>query len=327
MKKIIYSIAVISAFILTSCEKEEDKESFQSLDSFFENQEVESLVKSFNAEEGVQFTTNKGTVVTIPENAFKDQNGALVTGEVKFKIKEVFSTSDIIFSEVFPIANGDPLNSGGEFFTEALQGGLNLNLAEGKGIKMEMPAQAEDPNMELFFAGEEEFIDTVDWGNPIDTGLVWANDTNNQGWVDEAWGTGLYSGFTFQDASGNYSINIDRLGWGNIDAFLYVNYFDVTFNCIGVEGLNTSNLTVYSVFKDQNTVWPCGEGYFGSIDGNVVSESHLADVPMNVLAIAVVNEQLYYGILDVTPQQGIEYDIEMQTITSEDLEVLINNLP
>ena len=48
---------------------------------------------------------------------------------------------------------------------------------------------------------------------------------------------------------------------------------------------------------------------------------------MNVLAIAIVNEQLYYGILDVTPQQGIEYDIEMQTITSEDLEVLINNLP
>ena len=332
MKKIIYSIAFLSSFMITSCQKDDvdqiapPKENFQSLDSFFDEQEVESVVKTFNAENGIEFTTVKGTKVKIPANAFENQNGIIVNGEVDFKIKEVFSTSDIIFSEIFPVSNGSPLNSGGEFFTEALQGGLALDLVEGKDIEIEIPAQAEDPNMELFFAGQEEFVDSVDWGNPMDTVLVWDNDTNNQGWDNEPWGNGFYSGFTFEDANGTYSINIDKLGWGNIDAFLYVNYFDIIFQCSGVEGLNSNNLTVYSVFKDQNTVWPCGAGW-GSISDNVVTETHLANVPMNVLAIAVVNEQLYYGVLDVTPEQGIDYNIDMKTITSDALEILINDLP
>ena len=92
MKKIIYSIALLSSFMLTSCEKDDDnddnndasEENFQSLDSFFEDQEVESVERTFNAENGIEFTTEKGTVVTIPANAFKDQNGAIVTGEVDF---------------------------------------------------------------------------------------------------------------------------------------------------------------------------------------------------------------------------------------------------
>ena len=333
MRKTIFSIALISAVALMSCEKDETeknidepKENFESLESFFESQEVESVTKTFNTEEGIEFTTDKGTVVTIPANAFTDKNGEIVSGEVDFKIKEVFSTSDIIFSEIFPISNGNPLNSGGEFFTEALQGGAALDLADGKDIELEIPAQAEDPNMELFFAGEEEFMDSVDWGDPMDTVLVWENDTNDQDWENEPWGNGFYSGFTFQDASGTYSINIDQLGWGNIDAFLWVDYFDITFTCTGLEGLNENNLTVYSIFKDQNTVWPCGEGW-GSISDNVIHETHLADVPMNVLAIAVVDEQLYYGILDVTPEEGIDYDIVMKTTTSEKLEELINDLP
>ena len=332
MKKIIYSIAFLSSFMITSCQKDDvdqiapPKENFQSLDSFFDEQEVESVVKTFNAENGIEFTTVKGTKVKIPANAFENQNGTIVNGEVDFKIKEVFSTSDIIFSEIFPVSNGSPLNSGGEFFTEAIQGGLALDLAEGKDIEIQIPAQAEDPNMELFFAGQEEFVDSVDWGNPMDTVLVWDNDTNNQGWDNEPWGNGFYSGFTFEDANGTYSINIDKLGWGNIDAFLYVSYFDIIFNCSGVEGLNSNNLTVYSVFKDQNTVWPCGAGW-GSISDNIVTETHLANVPMNVLAIAVVDEQLYYGVLDVTPEQGIDYNIDMKTITSDALEILINDLP
>ena len=80
------------------------------------------------------------------------------------------------------------------------------------------------------------------------------------------------------------------------------------------------------MFKDQNTVWPCGAGW-GSISDNIITETHLANVPMNVLAIAVVNEQLYYGVLDVTPEQGIDYNIDMKTITSDALEILINDLP
>lgn len=316
MKKIIYTIALISPLLFCSCEQEEGRtddntqETFSNWDDFINSKEVKSVEATFSNEDGLVLSTEKGSKITIPANSIVFENGNLVTGEIDLKFIEVFSTADMIFSGVFPIGAGENvLNSGGEFFVGLEQAGVKLKVEDGVTITVEIPVQAEDPNMALFFAGDEEEMDSVNWGDPIDS-VQWGQNNNS---------------FSFNSGDGTYVCNIDSIGWGNIDAFNWsITYFDITFNCTGVTGINNSNTSAYAVFKNQNTVWPTG---LGSISNNSILEYHLADVPMNLLVISVIDQQLYYGLLDLTPVDGTEYEIAMKKVTSAALDEIISSLP
>lgn len=317
MKKIIYSIALISPLLFCSCEQEEVKNSVQTQEifsnwgDFISTKEVKSIETKFTNEDGLVLSTEKGSKITIPADVIVFQNGDLVSGEIELKFKEIFSNSDIIFSEVFPIGAGDKvLNSGGEFFIGLEQESEKLKVKDGETITVEIPAQAEDPNMQLFFAGDEEVMEAVNWGDAVQ------------------WGTS--NSFSFSSGGGTYICNIDSIGWANIDAFYdttIYSYFDINFNCVGVAGINNSNTSAYAVFKGKNSVWPTGSANWGSISNNTIFETHLANVPMNLLVISVIDEQLYYGLLDVTPVKGEDYEIKMNKITSAALDDLINSLP
>lgn len=283
-------------------------ETVASLSSFFDLRKVGSETFTFDATTGGTFNASKGSKINIPSNALVFKDGSSVSGSVNLKVKEVFSESDMIFSGVFPISNSYVLNSGGEFFIQASQGGKELIVKNGSMINMEIPAQAVDKNMELFLAGPGEDSDTVNWV-PADSSF-----------------TG--SGFSFQSADNSYSINLDSLGWGNIDAFIRnIQYFDCKFTLTGVSGLDNNNTTAFAVFKNQNAVWPVGKGNWGNIIDGVINESHLANVPLNLVVISVVDKKLYSGLLDTTPQDGKTYSIPMTRTSSEKLDQLISNLP
>jgi hypothetical protein len=236
------------------------------------------------------------------------EDGRTVSGIVNFKVKEIFSESDMIFSGVFPISYGNVLNSGGEFFLEASQNGEILRVAEWNFVEIDIPAQADPEGMQLFFAGPIEEPDTANWVVP---------DTSSTN-----------SSFTFNSIDNTYQIDVDTLGWGNIDGFnLNITYFDCTFNLEGVSGLDDNNTTAFAKFENQNSVWPVGVETWGNIENNIIYENHLADVPLNLIVISVVDGQLYSGLLTVTPQQSVVYDIEMNATTDEDLDALILSLP
>jgi len=317
MKTKVLVAAGVIALGFAACKKENptpqpdpqipSTESFSSLQEYLGTKTVNAQTFSFQAENGTTFTGAKGTIVNIPANALIDAMGNPVTGTVSASLTEVFSNSDIMFSRIFPrAANGNVLNSGGEFNLEITQNGNQLRVADGQFVQVELPAQAEDPGMLLFFADEAELDSAnVGWGNPVDS-------------------VSSMSGFTFNSADDTYSLDLDSMGWCNIDAFMWsVQYFDIDFNLTGVNGLDNSNTTAFAVFKGENGVWPMGEDNWGTISGNVISETHLADVPMNVVVISVIGGQLYYGLLDVTPQQGMNYDIAMTPTTSAELDAII----
>jgi hypothetical protein len=272
---------------------------------------------SFMAESGKTYITAKGSKLTIPANAFRKSNGALVTGLVDFKIIEVFSPKDMIFSGIMPISYGLVLNSGGEFYMEARSNGEKVRMADGKFVNLVIPAQAIDANMQLFMAQGDAEADSVNW-EAQDT---FAQDTNGGN-------RGNFGGsFTFSSADKTYNIEMDSLGWGNIDAFNWnIIYFNCTFDLTGVSGLNSSNTSAFAVFKDQNSVWPMGVGGWGDITNNKITETHLGSVPMNIVVISVVDEQLYYGLLDITPVDGVNYSIAMSKTTKADLDTLIKGL-
>ena len=51
------------------------------------------------------------------------------------------------------------------------------------------------------------------------------------------------------------------------------------------------------------------------------------DIPLNLLVISVVNGDLFYGLLSLTPQPGTIYTIDMLPVTSADLDQIIEDLP
>ncbi len=321
MKKHLIIAAGIIAATLVSCKKKDPApttavtnpttETFSSLQSYLDTKVVPTQSFSFMAENGATFTAAKGSVITIPANALEDLSGNQITGEVTMKFREVFSNSDIMFSRIFPVTyNGNVLNSGGEFKINFTQNWNDLRVVNGQTIAVKIPAQAQDPGMLLFFAEEAALLDSVDvgWGNPVDS---------------------LFSGsgFTFNSVDDTYDITLDSMGWCNIDGFLSnVNYFNTTFNLTGLTGLDNTNSTAFAVFKNQNAVWPIGKAGYGTISNSVINETHLADVPMNIVVISVVGGQLYYGLLDVTPQQGVTYTIPMTATTSAALDAIILGL-
>lgn len=320
--KLIVLFAILT-ITFSSCEKDEEpnptqEETYTTLNQFFELKSPSPEIFNIIAENGASFTTNKGTNVTVPANAFINSSGQIVIGAVDIKLKEVFSNADMVFSGIFPISNGFALNSGGEFFIQASQDGDNLSIKDGVFIEIEIPAQAIDNNMALFFAGPIEEPDFLNW--------VEANDILEE--PDSQNDITSNSSFTFNSVDNSYEISLDFLGWGNIDAFDYtVSYFDCVFNLIGIEGLDDSNTTAFAIFKDNNTVWPVGTNSWGTITNNIINETHLANVPLNLLIISVINNQLYYGLLDVTPQQGDTYSIIMNETTAANLDLIIESLP
>ncbi|MBO6515030.1 MAG: hypothetical protein JJ975_00585 [Bacteroidia bacterium] len=315
---IVLGLALMIAFV-ASCDDVEplnpnkSTPTYTDIDAYFADNEVSSETFQLTAETGGSFTTAKGSKITIPPYSFVTRTGQNVTGPVEFKFKEVFSNSDIIFSGVFPISHGHVLNSGGEFYTEAKSNGQKVLIRDGQPINIVIPAQAEDPGMMLFFGGEEENPDSMDW-EVAD--------------VDTVQGDSMFgrNGFTFNSADKTYSIDTDSMGWGNIDAFDWtIKYFDCVFNLTGLDGLSGENTTAFAVFKDANAVWPVGVRGWGDITDNVITERHLGAVAMNLVVISVKDGELYYGLLDFTPEEGKSYDIEMKPTTKDDLDTLIRS--
>lgn len=324
MKSSTYLIGLLtfSLFSITACKKDTVEEpnpsnpnpnttNFASLSEYLNTKEVTANTFTIDAATGGQFTTDKGSVVTIPANAFITYDNNLITGNVEVNMKEVFSNSDQIFSRIFPTSNSNVLNSGGEFFINVTQNGETLTL-NNVDIQVDIPAQAPEAGMNLFFAEGDIDADSVNWElfefNPQDSNFN--------------------SSFSFNSADDSYEITLDSLGWCNIDGFLpSVNYFDCVFDLVGVNGLNSSNTNAYAVFEGENAVWPMGQPSWGDISANQITDSHLADVPMNVIVISVVDGQLYYGLLNVTPVDGVTYQINMQATTSANLDTVINGLP
>ena len=322
MKKIISSLAISTAiFLLASCKKTNDdipvgvgSDSYSDIGSFFESRVSPNENFQISAQTGGSFTGAKGTVVTFPPNAFVDQNGNAVTGNVTVHFKEVFSKTEMIYSKVLPISYNNALNSGGQYYIGASKNGQAVQLAPGKSYEAVMPSQGEDPGMMLFLGDPQENPDSL-------LAVDWQPNVQNEDSLM------LNGSFSFNSIDETYSIEIDTMCWSNIDAFTFTSYFEITINLTGVAGLDNSNTAVYAIFDNENAVWPTGVSGWGSITNNVVSESHLGDIPIHFVVISVVNGQLYSGLLAVTPAPNTPLSIALSPTTAADLDILINSCP
>jgi hypothetical protein len=145
MKNILKFAVIITVVTISACRK--DKTSlgpgpvtYSSLEDFHQKNGVKKQEFTINASGGGTYTSPQGTLITIPQNAFTDMSGNLISGNVTIEFKDIYKKSDMLLSDVgTTTTTGQLLKSGGEFWINANQNGISLSLASGKKIIVEQP--------------------------------------------------------------------------------------------------------------------------------------------------------------------------------------------
>ncbi|MGG9964592.1 c-type cytochrome [Ferruginibacter sp. SUN106] len=143
------------------------KNSSKSTQTLLTAKNLKSTFITLDAMAAYTLKTPKGAIIKIPAHAFIAGNAS----KVQLEFKEAYSLQDIIMAGLKTESNGNPLQSGGMFYINATADGKALELL--KPIKISIPTNAYDDNMELF-KGQVESDSTINWVDPqpLDTGLT-----------------------------------------------------------------------------------------------------------------------------------------------------------
>jgi len=112
---------------------------------------VPFITSSFNNKDGFELHQPNGTHVDIPENAFVDEKGKTVKGNIELKFRE-FHTAESILMSGIPMQMLDKRNkymeSLGMMELRAFKNGKELSLKKGKSINVDL-ASTEVPNKDF----------------------------------------------------------------------------------------------------------------------------------------------------------------------------------
>ena len=112
----------------------------------------------FSNSKGFLHKTNKGSLIMIPKDAFVNEDGSLVQGDVTIDFKEIFTPSEIILSgipmNVKQKGVVTPFISDGMFSIVAGCNGTTVKLAEGKSISVSTPSNKADADFDYWYFNE-----------------------------------------------------------------------------------------------------------------------------------------------------------------------------
>jgi len=177
-KSILLTGIVVSLTAVIACRKTNETvqpaaPAFTTLANFFKANGATTQTFAFDAAAGGTFTTPKGTVVEVPGNAFVNTIGLPVDGTVTLDVRDIYTKSDMILSNVTSKSvSGSPLISGGEAFFKYSQNGHPLKLNDANPITVRMPRTQGSTPMELYTALVDTPTGGIKWfpnPNPIDT--------------------------------------------------------------------------------------------------------------------------------------------------------------
>ena len=142
MKKIILP-AILVIIFLQSCKKPTPIytklnaiETLQEELLQFAPQPKSSVV---NSSDIISITTDKGNIITFPKNAFIDQNGNPIIGNVEVSITEITTKAEMILSDMPTNSDQGPLESQGEFLVDVKQNNNTLQLTDGVSFSIQNP--------------------------------------------------------------------------------------------------------------------------------------------------------------------------------------------
>lgn len=240
-----------------------------------------------------------GTRVLIPANAFVDANGNALTGAVEVAVTDWLKRGDMIFGNVLPISNGQPLESGGQMLLAINQGGKPVYIRKGKALEVKLPQFGTPvPGMELF------------------KGRAAAGGGNQVNWVQADTGRIIYGKDTL-------SFFADSVGYANADRFLTnPNYQTFTLDVKSEDTGSYRGMTVVALYQQYRALWPLNP----TSEPGRYREDHIPDVPVHLVAYGVRNGYFYAGYTTVTPKTGSSYVVNVRQTDPLDFKKLLNAL-
>ena len=120
---------------------------------------------SFNSDEGATIVGKEGMLIIIPNNAFIDDTGKELKGEVELKLVEALGLSEMVLYDLHTVSIGSKLESGGMFYTEATIGGRPAKINPKRPFYLEIPTPERDTDM-MLFQGEVKPDGGINWVDP-----------------------------------------------------------------------------------------------------------------------------------------------------------------
>ena len=292
--KIILFHLVITAMLITSCQKNTDifipDTTSAGLDTNWVSavtdlspvSEVKKLLNkevildSIDATAGATFVTLEGLTVIVLPQSLLISNGQLATGNVYIETMLIKQRGDMVRLDKPTTSSGGVLISGGEIFVRIRKENEELHLAPGKTIYIKYNDSSPSSLMKLFYGDES---------NP-----------EKFNWIQSTLNGSIAIGVTSQ----GYEIVSDKLRWLNCDYFLA----DTSGARVNVTAslpadYTNANTSVYLVFKDIKSV----VGMYGDATSKKFSSSK---VPPGKLAVVV----------SITKKGTNSYYLGYETITT-----------
>ncbi len=320
MKKLILPSAILlltSVILITvnSCKKKTETKTedpaapistTSNVDQFFTSNAASIQVYTINSATLQTITGIKGTVISIPKNAFvvASTNSAVTSGTVEISLQEIYSKKDMILNMAQTVSGNDFLESGGEINITAKQGTNTLKMAPGKKISISMPTPPTPSTAMRTFYGNVNTAGQMNWALNTNSTAIVANTSSSVSY---------------------YTFYADSLHWINCDAILCMSCPLVSYS-VNISGAfdknNTRIVTVFPSINGMMSLYPytnSPQTYYGS--------SKLPN-PSNavVVAISEIGGQYYsaFQTLSVTP--SAVYNLTMTPTTTAQIVTQLNAL-
>lgn len=167
MKNPFFFIALF--ILIVACNQNSQKSkneiavSKSSEDDPFAKSMVESQYFDVLAETDTILEGKNGTVIQIPQGAFKDENGNVVTGDVQIELAEPESLDELLLSGISSKSGGKLLESKGVFYLNASQNGEQLFINENNPIYIEKAIEKGNRGDVVIFQGRKEKDGQINW--------------------------------------------------------------------------------------------------------------------------------------------------------------------
>jgi len=318
-----YLIPLLAAFLFctSTCKVDPPVSGITSMAEFHEKYGVPAQTFSFDALNGKTVVTDAGVEIQIPDSAFRDYYGNVLTGELTLVVKEYFKKSEMVLSGMHTVASqGNLLETAGMFHIQVKQGERKLyasNLV--KQIVTSILTSAINTGMRAFAAQPGTDPSMSSYGY---------TSTTSEWWL-------LYADSIIPGQNG--SINYDSIppqkyilttGMGYINCDRFYDVPDKTKLTVLVgEDFSVDNIAVYLAFTDINSVTPLYHDYADTTLPLVhISTDIPVNAPVTVVALGIKDGTEYLGVKHtVITENGIE-TIEMEQTTQAKILAAMRNL-
>ncbi len=326
MKKHILVLGGAALLALAACHKSADgPEGISPVRQLIDqNRAAAAQVFTVNAATGGQLFGAKGTVITLQPNAFRTDNGVIVSGTVTVKLVEAYDVSDMVWLNMRTVAvNGTQkiaLQSGGEVALRAEANGQQVTVAPGAAL-VHFPAQQFDPLMRAFLGQEDEEGDLL-WDDvgelDQDTGLVALDSIGGGGgWIPGNFYTEPWP------ASNGFDDTWPDYAFMNCDHPLPPGGDSTDVTILLPQGTNDWSTSVWVVLPTINCMVYM-EQY--TSDGVRAGMPVRIGLQGTVVALRIENGQYYSSFTPITITDGIQQLITLQPTTQAQYHQDLQNL-